>query len=347
MYQNYNIRDRLQTCVVGRSWPAEFYSWIPDLGIRNVMEKIANETEEDYQSLIKCLKSLNVDVIRPNVNLDLEQVAHYRHLPKPPMCPRDNMIMLGNTLVETVTTLGIGNEQSLSHTDNGSDITKNFYQDVFQHVRHQGNKVETSCNSALNAAMIYQLSNRIYFSGWSHTKQNELQQILKQYRPDVESVMFHLKGHIDGWFAPVNDRLIFSSIEESRPQLLNLFYQTYFKNAKIIYLNPSLAYDSFISWQNRRTNSWWIPGQEDNLALKDFVNEYFNHWLGQISETVFEVNMIIIDEQTVILSNYSDTMLECFDEFGITAHICKFRHNTFWDSGVNCLTCELDRRTET
>jgi hypothetical protein len=335
---------------VGRSWPTEFYRWIPDSKIRGVMEKIADETEEDYQSLIACLKSLKVDVIRPSVDLDIDKAMYYKRLPKPPMCPRDNMIMLGHTLVETVTDLGIGNEELLDHKDDysGSNSVKlDLYQDIFRHVKKQGNNVESLPHSALNAAMIYQLPGQILFSTWPSTDRFQLQKILKQYRPDVDSSMFYHHGHIDGWFAPVNKHVLFSSSDESRPELLNLFYQTYFKNAKVVYLDPSMASNfSFIRWQKINKRSWWIPGQENNLHLQNFVDEYFNHWLGQISETVFEVNMIIIDEHTVIVSNYNDTVFKHFDKFGITAHICKFRHQTFWDSGVNCLTCELDRKTE-
>jgi hypothetical protein len=39
--------------MVGKSYPPEFYSWIKDVRARSAMEKIAIETEEDYQSLIK------------------------------------------------------------------------------------------------------------------------------------------------------------------------------------------------------------------------------------------------------------------------------------------------------
>ena len=57
MYQINSEWHRLKTCVVGRSWSPEFYSWIGDIEIRNQFEKIANETEEDLQSLTADLNS--------------------------------------------------------------------------------------------------------------------------------------------------------------------------------------------------------------------------------------------------------------------------------------------------
>ena len=46
VYQHW---DPLKVCVVGRSYPPEFYSWIQKPAVRSLFEKIAIETEEDYQ----------------------------------------------------------------------------------------------------------------------------------------------------------------------------------------------------------------------------------------------------------------------------------------------------------
>tara|TARA_B100001964_G_C13944217_1_gene470359 strand:- start:38 stop:184 length:147 start_codon:yes stop_codon:yes gene_type:complete len=37
--------QRLKKCVVGISYPPEFYSWITNSRLRNLFEKIAEETE--------------------------------------------------------------------------------------------------------------------------------------------------------------------------------------------------------------------------------------------------------------------------------------------------------------
>jgi hypothetical protein len=346
LYQNYNLWDRLQTCVVGRSWPAEFYSWIPDKHVRNIIEQIAIETEEDYQKLVKCLNSLGVRVIRPTINSNSMQLVN-NLLPKPPMCPRDNMIMLGTTLIETVSTIGVGNEPVLfqscdypqQHTGNSE-----LYVDIFDHVKKQGNNVESSDKNSLCAAMIYQIENRIFFSGYPDTNYKIVKNTIGNYRPESTIFPFYLHGHIDGWFTPVGPNLIISSSDNTRPEMLNLFYQTFFPNTDIVYLKPTVESDcSFIEWQKINNGRWWIPGQENNHNLNNFVNKYFDHWLGKISETVFEVNMIIIDDKNVIVSSYNKTIFKKFQEHGITAHVCKFRHERFWDAGLSCITCELDR----
>jgi hypothetical protein len=62
MYSVYQHWDPLKVCVVGRSYPPEFYSWIKVPHVRELFERIAIETEEDYQNIIKKLESFGVKV---------------------------------------------------------------------------------------------------------------------------------------------------------------------------------------------------------------------------------------------------------------------------------------------
>ena len=64
VYQHW---DPLKVCVVGRSYPPEFYNWITIPHVRTLFEKIAVETEEDYQAIIKKLESFGIKVLRPDL----------------------------------------------------------------------------------------------------------------------------------------------------------------------------------------------------------------------------------------------------------------------------------------
>ena len=90
--------DPLKVCAVGRCYPPEFFSHIKHPKVRNTFEKIAQETEEDYQGLIKKLESFGVEVLRTDISEDLEiykqdDVTY----PTPPMTPRDFCGMIGDT----------------------------------------------------------------------------------------------------------------------------------------------------------------------------------------------------------------------------------------------------------
>ena len=62
--------DKLKVCAVGRSYPPELYDFIENPKVRNMMEKIAIETEEDYQKIIAKLEEFDVKVIRNDLDLN-------------------------------------------------------------------------------------------------------------------------------------------------------------------------------------------------------------------------------------------------------------------------------------
>ena len=98
MFSVYQHWDPLKVCIVGRSYPPEFYSWITKPVVRSLFEQIAIETEEDYQNLINKLQSFGVEVLRPD--LPTETFVNGQHVP-PPMTPRDYTIMLGDQFYES------------------------------------------------------------------------------------------------------------------------------------------------------------------------------------------------------------------------------------------------------
>lgn len=100
MLSVYQHWDPLKVCVVGSCWPPEFFSYIENSYIRNVMEKIAVETQEDLDHFAKWLQDRNVTVLRPNVTgwQDAKETSansKFRYL-LPPVSPRDAHIMIGN-----------------------------------------------------------------------------------------------------------------------------------------------------------------------------------------------------------------------------------------------------------
>ena len=96
VYQHW---DPLKVCIVGKSYPPEFYSWIKVPRVRSLFEKIAQETEEDFQKLIKKLQSFGVEVLRPD--LPTQTFLNGKYV-QPPMTPRDYMTMIGQTFYENV-----------------------------------------------------------------------------------------------------------------------------------------------------------------------------------------------------------------------------------------------------
>ena len=57
--------DLLRSAWVGATYAPEFYEPIRNHRIRDSLQKIAIETEEDYQNIIKTLEKFNVKIVRP------------------------------------------------------------------------------------------------------------------------------------------------------------------------------------------------------------------------------------------------------------------------------------------
>jgi hypothetical protein len=99
----------------------------------------------------------------------------------------------------------------------------------------------------------------------------------------------------------------------------------------------------FLHLKEKNNGKWWVPGEELNQDFTDFVETWMNHWVGYVEESVFDVNMIVVDKQNVIVNGYNEQAFDAFSRHGITPHICNFRHRYFWDGGLHCITSDLHR----
>jgi len=143
MYNVHQHWDPLKVCVVGRSYPAEFYRFIQNTRVRDVMERIAEETEEDYCSLIKLLNSLGVECFRIGVEDNIEEYREGNRYRLPPMCPRDYMSMVGSTFYFE------------------SSHFKHEYRYILDWIRLQGNPVVY--DAGINGAATTRVGRDLYF----------------------------------------------------------------------------------------------------------------------------------------------------------------------------------------
>jgi hypothetical protein len=155
-----------------------------------------------------------------------------------------------------------------------------------------------------------------------------------------ENYRLHPVGfeHCDSVFCPVVPGLIISLKEMKN-------YEETFPGWEVVYL-PDQAWDKvhkFLDLKEKNRGKWWIPGEEHNDDVIEVVETWMNDWVGYVEETVFDVNMLVINEQNVIVNNYNKQVFNALERFNVTPHICNFRHRYFWDGGIHCITSDLDR----
>jgi hypothetical protein len=89
--------------------------------------------------------------------------------------------------------------------------------------------------------------------------------------------------------------------------------------------------------------SWWVPGEEDNDDFRWFVEYWLKDWVGYVEESVFDVNVLVLDEHHVCVSTYNKEVFDFLKKHKIEPIIVPWRHRYFWDGGLHCITLDLYR----
>jgi hypothetical protein len=365
VYQHW---DPLKVCVVGRSYPPEFYSWIKVPHVRSLFEKIAIETEEDYQDIIKLLEKFGVEVLRPD--LIESTFAKGKFLP-PPMTPRDYTAMIGDTFYNNYG----GGPSGFNFKDFYSKVKdsqwpecnslddfdrlpdpikqecikvhqmdyylpkKNNYSSILNRIASNGNKIVNHLDPLINGAMVSRIGRDLYFGTKSYDQDTtDIQQLVDREFPDTRNHVVNTGGHGDGTYCPVAPGLIISLQDVPT-------YKNTFPDWEVVYL-PGQSWEAvrpFLDLKAKNKGRWWIPGFEYDTDVVDVVESWMGHWTGYVEETVFDVNMLIIDPKNVIVFNYNKQVFDALSRFGITPHVVPFRHRYFWDGGIHCVTSDLHR----
>lgn len=369
MYNVYQHWDPLKVCVVGRSYPPEFYSWISKPRVRSLFEQIAIETEEDYQNIIAKLESFGVQVIRPNLPQDFSVLQGLnKKWQMPPMTPRDYTVMIGQEFYIHKHNFGTAYDRvrdpswpacnsweefyqlpdwiqhecfNLHHLDATEPgyYTYQFYESIKDHVAQQGNTVIQDTPVDVNGAMVSRIGRDLYFGTPSHTIDiDQYTSTINQRFTKTRNHVIKTGGHSDATYCPVCPGLIISLFDVP-------CYKETFPDWEVVYL-PGQSWEKvseFIDLKQKNGGRWWIPGFEYDDDVVNTVEQWLSHWTGYVEETVFDVNMLVIDPKNVMVFNYNKQVFDALDRYGITPHIVPFRHRYFWDGGIHCVTSDLHR----
>jgi len=316
-YANF---DPLKHCWIGSGFKVE---WFRDLDIYNnkkimdPLKRIADETEEDYQALEKILKDAGVKTYRSF--LDMDAVGSLKNVFRPPVCPRDHFAVIGETLY------AVG-----GRSEGYANILKQISKDNLKIDRVDG---------TISTAFICRVGKDIWWD-----LHPELQpHVVNKYRTLWKDQGFRVhvsdRGyHADGAFCVVKPGCIVSlhGIQN---------YNEEFPGWDVLYL-PDQSWSKmspFLKVKDKVGGQWWLHGEEHNDQLIQFVNTWLNDWVGYVEETVFDVNMLSLDQNTIICNNYNKEVFDHFKKHKVEPIIFNFRHRYFWDGGVHCITQDLYR----
>jgi hypothetical protein len=214
------------------------------------------------------------------------------------------------------------------------------YDQIYQRVREQGNPIKHHVHGdMINGAMVSRIGKDLYFGTGNYDQDTTgFEQVCHKEFPYTRNHIINTGGHSDATYCPVCPGLIISLHDVPS-------YQHTYPDWEVVYLPGQSwsAVEKFVELKKKNKGKWWIPGFEQDQDVVDTVETWLNHWTGYVEQTVFDVNMLIVDPKNVIVFNYNKQVFDALNRYGITAHIVKFRHRYFWDGGIHCVTSDLHR----
>jgi len=317
----------LQHVWLGRSYGPEFYESVANHQVRDALQTIARETEDDFQNIEQILTGMGIVVDRPVIDrnktildyvdtnsgrLTYQNSNSFTLLPRPPMQARDCVLTVGQKLIKT-------NQESDWFTEQISKL----------------NCQSSTSSIEFDAPMATVVGDSIIVDCREDPR---LYHYFKEQFPEYKIIPVFIGGHNDAVFALLRPGLLISTYHHNN-------YKDTLPGWTVKYIENQ-SWDAIPSWrQIKHSNAlkWWVPDQENNSEFNEFVNTWLTHWLGFVAETVFDVNMLMINERTVLVNNYNKDMFEFFAQHSIEPIITPFRHRFFWDGGIHCITNDIYR----
>ena len=337
LINSYDNWSSLEEVWLGDVYPCSWYDHLPG-EVRDCFHELTERTQQDLKIIETKLESLGVTVRRPRYDCIDDYIEHdTQQLAKPEICPRDNYVTIGQTLFAKP--LGGRITPWQQHID-----TYESNGDLVDHVL--ANNI-----MGLNGATIVRAGKDLYFDLYfqqDNPTQDQKSILIDSFQQDFahkfKDYRIHILfngGHVDACFALLKPGTIlgsryFQDYDQTFPgwQLINVSQPEFINHAP-------RSVRAGLPGQNGK---WWLPGFGYSKAFNNHVIEHAQTWIGDYTETFFEVNCLVVDEHNVVIPGENESVFRNLEIMGITAHSVPFRTRTFWDGGMHCITLDIRRR---
>jgi hypothetical protein len=332
--KSYTSWQPLEEVIVGRVYSPEYFDFIDNPQVKNQLQQILAETEEDLDNLQQTIEQYGAKVLRPDLpskdNFINSQV-NGQGAPLPPLTPRDWQITLGDKLLRVL---------ALPELDN----ICNQYGDTVINPHKSSWDPDCILNGA-SASCIVRVGRDVFFDNSDFLQPEQSQWIVENVLgPEYRVHEAVTDGHGDAVFAILKPGVILSSKHD-----VNLNLAQDFPGWDVLKIWDSSIWAAMEVGKFKYETSpgaWYVQGQTPTPEFTQFVDTYLKKWTGFVAETVFDVNCLVLDEQHVIFSAYNREVFNFCKQHNIEPIISELRHSYFWDGGISCCTQDLVRRGE-
>ena len=313
---------RLEEVWLGDVYPSKFYDHLSP-AVRDAFYTITEWTKEDIDKIEKKLVELGVTVCRPTYqNID-DCLDENDNLLKPVIAARDDTLVLGD---------------QIWHLRN--KFKTNPWQEHLDRYRNQGARIQEHTDgpwACISPPCMVRLGQDIYVDWIYHQHvwgmvTEPLVELAKDYRIHVSLI----DGHSDCVFCPVQEGVIITTDYKKS-------YNKTFPGWEIYNINHGN--------RNKPVNmgkgfhQWHLPDVKigANKEFAQHIQQKAQDWVGSYLETVFDVNLLIVDEKNILSVGEDEDTFEFLAKKGFTVHAFDFRCRNFWDGGMHCLTNDIRR----
>ena len=368
-YNIWNKWDPLKVCMLGNNYAPEFFNGVNDK-VASPLKRICEETLEDLEGYKTILQDFGVEVIQPELDPNERFLDNPHRYPRGPLQPRDNQLVIANECYATtqdhpsiIQCLKDYSDVVISDYDVNypMPLSENYYKTIAgadypsydQFLKNRKNKeffedhvwqelvYQFRIRPMISSAYVFPIGKSLIVGSLSITEDVSKEEHIYQIPSfgKFNCVFTPVDGHTDGNFHPIKPGAILSLNDVQN-------YAETFPGWEVCYL-PDQSWEKVkpfvkLKWENG--GKWWLAGEEDNAEFTNFVETWLQDWVGYVEETVFDVNVLMLDEHHCCVSNPNNAEVNAFlKKHKVEPVYVPWRHRYFWDGGLHCITLDLYR----
>jgi len=311
--------DPLQVCLVGTTYDPKLYDFVQSTTVRKTLQTISEQTLEDLENLCNVLESFGVETHQPNISSAFSDVTMGDKMLPAPLTPRDYTAMIDSVwfMPEAV------REEEMAQYD------YTWLKPIEQLMHKHGNTVHYNTNGIIiDSAMVHRCGDTLLVGNWTDGADNSATvDVLQKTFPNKTVHLLDTQGHLDGVLCQINCNTVLH-----RPDWTDGVPGC---NSIPIPHRKGTAHPHI--------EKYWLPEYINSVEFENFVEENITHWIGHVSETFIDVNMLIVDKYNVIMSVENPELIKILETFNISVTVVPLRNQLFWDGGIHCVTSDMDR----
>jgi hypothetical protein len=308
-----NKKSRLKKIVLGSIPTGPVLEKTLKKSLPSVIHRLLAETQEDLDEIKRVYQSLGVEVLQYPV----ESVCDA-------LMPRNGFIVIDDHMYIT------------ARLENQEPLYDSVDKKTF--VEHQGIEDEPNYCPNIMIHDDYVILDRLDPEGYKWWRQR-----LQSKRKIITAFN---EGHSDGVYCNIGDKIWLTNGDA-------LPYKKYWPNIPTMELsttngglvNQWKGYEDYYAKREleKTQGRYLVMRHEMTKQDLNFIDDYLSNWVGYCDETLFDINMSVIDENNVMAISQNSLVYDRLESLGIKVHKVPFRHRFFWDGGLHCITNDLVR----